>query len=174
MGVRGQPSVYQLSKLVSPNVVWIDKPQEISGIFKRYRTLFSYIVLMGYMLTFFAIYRKFKEEAWRAVLPPIFATLITLGILTLMGETIGLLSVIAFALLLGVGTDYGIFLLQYPGDRKVLFSISIAALMTLISFGSLSLSSVPALHSFGVALLFGVSLSWLLTIFFAKDTDVYG
>lgn len=174
MGVRGQPSVDQLSKLVSPNVVWIDKPQEISGIFKRYRTLFSYIVLMGYMLTFFAIYRKFKEEAWRAVLPPIFATLITLGILTLMGETIGLLSVIAFALLLGVGTDYGIFLLQYPGDRKVLFSISIAALMTLISFGSLSLSSVPALHSFGVALLFGVSLSWLLTIFFAKDTDVYG
>jgi predicted exporter len=174
MGVRGQPSVDQLSKLVSPNVVWIDKPQEISGIFKRYRTLFSYIVLTGYLLTFFAIYIKYKEEAWRAVLPPIFATLITLGILTLMGETIGLLSVIAFALLLGVGTDYGIFLLQYPGDRKVLFSISIAALMTLISFGSLSLSSVPALHSFGIALFFGVSLSWLLTIFFAKDTDVHG
>ena len=91
-----------------------------------------------------------------------------------MGETIGLLSVIAFALLLGVGTDYGIFLLQYPGDRKVLFSISIAALMTLISFGSLSLSSVPALHSFGIALLFGVLLSWTLTIFFAKDNNSHG
>ena len=174
MGVRGQSSVDLLSKLATPNVIWADKPQEISKIFQRYRIFFSYIVLIGYLLTFVAIYKKYKIEAWRAVLPPIFASLITLGILTLMGETIGLLSVIAFALLLGVGTDYGIFLLQYPGDRKVLFSISIAALMTLISFGSLSLSSVPALHSFGIALLFGVLLSWTLTIFFAKDNNSHG
>ena len=43
--------------------------------------------------------------------------------------------------------------------------------MTLISFGSLSLSSVPALHSFGIALLLGVLLSWVLTLFFAKKVD---
>jgi len=45
-------------------------------------------------------------------------------------------------------------------------------LMTLISFGSLSLSSVPAIHSFGTALLFGVLLSWLLTLFFARKVNV--
>ena len=67
-----------------------------------------------------------------------------------------------------MGTDYGIFLLQYPSDKRVLLSISIAALMTLISFGSLSLSAVPAIHSFGIALLFGVLLSWALTLFCAK------
>ena len=171
MGLRGQPAVEELAKLANPNVTWVDKPQEISQVFHRYRTLFSYIVLLGYLLTFIAIYFKFKSEAWRAVLPPVFATLITLSILSMMGETIGLLSVIAFALLLGVGTDYGIFLLQYPNDKKVLFSISIAALMTLISFGSLSLSSIPALHSFGIALLFGIFLSWLLTIFFARRSN---
>ena len=171
MGLRGQPAVEELARLANSNVTWVDKPQEISQVFHRYRTLFSYIVLLGYLLTFIAIYFKFKSEAWRAVLPPVFATLITLSILSMMGETIGLLSVIAFALLLGVGTDYGIFLLQYPNDKKVLFSISIAALMTLISFGSLSLSSIPALHSFGIALLFGIFLSWLLTIFFARRSN---
>jgi predicted exporter len=173
MGVRGPESVEQLSKLIMPNVIWVDKPQEISNIFQRYRTLFSYIVMVGYFLTFLALYAKYKMEAWRAILPPIFATFMTLCVLNLMGETVGLLTVIAFALLLGVGTDYGIFLLQYPNDRKVLFSISIAALMTLISFGSLSFSSVPALHGFGITLFLGVFLSWLLTIFFARRSIKY-
>lgn len=168
MGVKGWESVEQLSNLASPGVDWIDKPKEISSIFHRYRTLFSYIILAGYCLTFIATYIKYKLDSWRAVMPPILATFITLAILTLMGESIGLLSIIAFALLLGVGTDYGIFLLQYPADRRILFSISIAALMTLISFGSLSFSSVPALHSFGLTLLIGISLSWFLTLFFAK------
>jgi predicted exporter len=171
IGINGQSSVEQLSKLSTQDIMWIDKPQEISEIFHRYRTLFSYIIVAGYLLTFFIIYLKYKEDSWRAVMPPIFATFITLAVLTELGEPIGLLSVIAFALLLGVGTDYGIFLLQYPRDRKILFSISIAALMTLISFGSLSLSSVPALHGFGLTLFFGIFFSWLLTIFLARSPD---
>lgn len=167
-GVNGPESVIKLSKLANPNIVWVDKPQEISDVFARYRTLFSYVIAIGYLLTFIAIYLKYGKSAWRAVLPPILATCLTLSILTVTGEAITLMTVIAFALLLGVGTDYGIFLLQYPSDKRVLLSISIAALMTLISFGSLSLSAVPAIHSFGIALLFGVLLSWALTLFFAQ------
>ena len=167
-GVNGAVAVGKLSHLADKNIAWIDKPQEISDVFARYRTLFSYVIAIGYLLTFVAIYLKYGKNAWRAVLPPILATCLTLSILTVTGEAITLMTVIAFALLLGVGTDYGIFLLQYPSDKRVLLSISIAALMTLISFGSLSLSAVPAIHSFGIALLFGVLLSWALTLFFAK------
>ena len=170
-GVYSRESVSKLSKLAAPNIVWVDKPQEISDVFARYRTLFSYVIAVAYFLTFIAIYLKYGKNAWRAVLPPILASCLTLSILTVTGEAITLMTVIAFALLLGVGTDYGIFLLQYPSDRRVLLSISIAALMTLISFGSLSLSAVPAIHSFGIALLFGVLLSWGLTLFFAQRTD---
>lgn len=171
-GVSGAESVGKLSKLADPNISWVDKPQEISDVFARYRSLFSYVIALGYLLTFVAIYLKYGRSAWRAVLPPILATCITLGILTIAGEAITLMTVIAFALLLGVGTDYGIFLLQYPSDKRVLLSISIAALMTLISFGSLTLSSVPAIHSFGIALLFGVLISWSLTLFFAKKVGI--
>ncbi len=167
-GVSGAVAVGKLSQLADTNITWIDKPQEISDVFARYRTLFSYVIAFGYLLTFVAIYLKYGKSAWRAVLPPILATCLTLSILTVTGEAITLMTVIAFALLLGVGTDYGIFLLQYPSDKRVLLSISIAALMTLISFGSLSLSAVPAVHSFGIALLFGVLLSWALTLFFAQ------
>lgn len=167
-GVKGSEAVKRLSELADQDIYWVDKPQEISDIFARYRILFSYLIAIGYLLTFIAVYLKYGKNAWRAVVPPILATFMTLALLSMAGETITLMTVIAFALLLGVGTDYGIFLLQYPDDRRVLLSISIAAFMTLISFGSLSLSSVPAIHGFGIALLFGVFLSWSLTLFFAK------
>ena len=170
-GVNGSEAVSKLSQLAGADISWVDKPQEISDVFLRYRALFSYVIAIGYLLTFVAIYAKYRRDAWRAVLPPILATCMTLAILSLAGEAVTLMTVIAFALLLGIGTDYGIFLLQYPIDKRVLLSISMAALMTLISFGSLSLSSVPAMHSFGIALLFGVLLSWLLTLFFAKRND---
>jgi predicted exporter len=118
------------------------------------------------------LFFKYGKSAWRAVLPSILATCITLAILSLAGEAVTLMTVIAFALLFGLGTDYGIFLLQYPSDKKVLLSITTAALMTLISFGSLSLSSMPALHSFGITLFYGILLSWFLTLFFAKQVDI--
>lgn len=168
-GVNSSAAVKVLAGLSDSEVSWVNKTQEVSELFGKYRALFAFVIAAGYLLTFLIVYVKYRKDAWRAVVPPIFATLITLAILSLLGESITLLSVVAFALLLGVGTDYGIFLLQYPGDRRVLLSISVAALMTLISFGSLAFSSIPALHSFGIALLFGVFLSWLLTIFFARQ-----
>jgi predicted exporter len=171
-GVNSVAAVKVLSGLSDDGVSWINKTQEISELFGKYRTLFTLVIVAGYLLTFLIVFIKYRGDAWRAIVPPIFATLMTLGILSLLGESLSLLSVVAFALLLGVGTDYGIFLLQYPGDRRVLLSISVAALMTLISFGSLAFSSIPALHSFGIALLFGISLSWLLTLFFARQVSL--
>jgi predicted exporter len=171
-GVSDTEALTKLSKLADQNVSWVNKPQEISDVFARYRTLFSYVIAIGYLLTFIVLFFKYGKSAWRAVLPSILATCITLAILSLAGEAVTLMTVIAFALLFGLGTDYGIFLLQYPSDKKVLLSITTAALMTLISFGSLSLSSMPALHSFGITLFYGILLSWFLTLFFAKQVDI--
>jgi predicted exporter len=167
-GINDQLTINHLSKMGSSSIIWINKPLEISEIFKRYRMLFSVLIALAYIITFIAISLRYKSNAWRAVAPPVLATFITISILITLGEPIGLLSVLAFALLLGVGTDYGIFLLQYPRDERVIFSISIGALMSLVAFGTLTISHVPALHSFGITLLFGISLSWALTIFFAK------
>ena len=44
-----------------------------------------------------------------------------------------------------------------------------AAASTLLSFGLLALSATPALHAFGLTLLFGVFLAWLLTPLFMPD-----
>ncbi|WP_397390608.1 MMPL family transporter [Polynucleobacter sp.] len=167
-GISDQSTIDELSRMEDVSISWVNKPNEISEIFKRYRTLFSILIAIGYIIAFIGISIRYKKEAWRSIAPPVLATFITIAILSTLGEPISLLSILAFALLLGVGTDYGIFLLQYPADERVTFSITLGALMSLVSFGTLTISHVPALHSFGITLLFGISLSWALTIFFSK------
>lgn len=168
-GLNTANAVQVLAKLSDNEVFWVNKTQEVSEEFGKYRSLFTLIIAASYLLTFLILFIRFGKNSWRAIVPPLLATLITLAILSFLNEPISLLTVIAFALLLGVGTDYGIFLLQYPGDKRILLSITVAALMTVISFGSLSFSSIPALNSFGITLLFGVFLSWLLALFFARQ-----
>jgi predicted exporter len=167
--IAGNVGLNELEKLSDANVIWVNKTAEISEIFSRYRVIFSWLLGGGYLLTFILLFTRYRKESWRAIAPPLFATVVSLGLLTLCGVSIGLLTVLGMALVLGVGTDYGIFLLEYPLDKRLVFSITIGCLMTVMSFGSLSLSGVPALNSFGLTLFFGVSLSWLFTLLLARD-----
>jgi predicted exporter len=167
--ISGNSGLQELEKLSDENVIWVNKTTEISEVFSRYRVMFSGLLIVGYLLTFLLLFTRYKRDAWRVIAPPIMATMISLGLLSLCGISIGLLTILGMALVLGVGTDYGIFLLEYPLDKRLVFSITMGCLMTVMSFGSLSLSGVPALNSFGLTLFFGVSLSWLFTLLLAKD-----
>ena len=73
---------------------------------------------------------------------------------------------LALVLLLGMGVDYGIFLLEHRGDRSAWLAIALGAASTLLSFGLLALSSTPALQAFGFTMACGVSLVWALSPFF--------
>jgi predicted exporter len=44
-----------------------------------------------------------------------------------------------------------------------LLATTLAALLTLLSFGLLAFSRTPALHALGLTATLGVTLSWLLT-----------
>ena len=74
-------------------------------------------------------------------------------------------------LLLGVGVDYGIFLLEHRDDPASWLAVSLGAASTLLAFGLLALSATPALHSFGLSLLLGIGLVWLLSPCFRKRRD---
>ena len=100
--------------------------------------------------------------AWRAWLPTAIGTLATLAILAALGQPIQLFNVLALALLLGTGVDYGIFLLEHEDDGSAWLAVVLGAASTWLSFGLLALSSTPALRSFGLTLLLGIPpSSWL-------------
>ena len=64
-----------------------------------------------------------------------------------LGESLQLFNVLALILLLGIGVDYGIFLLEHDGDGSAWLAVVLGAASTLLSFGLLGLSGTPALRA---------------------------
>ncbi|MEW6562774.1 MAG: MMPL family transporter [Pseudomonadota bacterium] len=149
-----------------PGVRWVDKTAEFSGLLARYRVGMAALLLAGYAGVLLALYARFRRAAWRALLPTALGSLITLAVFGWIGLPLQLFTVLALVLLLGMGVDYGIFLLEHPGEGTAWLAVALAGVSTLLSFGLLALSSTPALHAFGLTMLLGEVLIWLLTPFF--------
>jgi predicted exporter len=68
-----------------------------------------------------------------------------------------LFHVLAFLLVIGVGVNYSIFLIE-GNDQKnaTTLGVLLSVTTTFLSFGLLSFSSMPAAHNFGVTLAIGI------------------
>ncbi|MDR3410179.1 MAG: MMPL family transporter [Formivibrio sp.] len=155
-----------LAALAGPDVRWIDKPAEISQLFGRYRVLLSWVLVVAYVATGLFLYARYRRQWWRALLPPALASVLVIALPGLVGQTLQLLNLVGLLLILGMGVDYGIFLLESPQDRRGILGIVLPACTTLLSFGLLALSTTPALQSFGLTMLLGVTLVLALALVF--------
>ncbi len=144
-------------------VRWIDRTAGYSALLGHYRRQMSWLLLAGYAAVAVVLAWRFGRSGWRALLPTALAALFSLAALGWLGVPLQLFGVLAQLLLLGMGVDYGIFLLEHRGDPASWLAVSLGAASTLLAFGLLALSATPALHSFGLTLLFGIGAVWLLS-----------
>ena len=149
-----------------PGVRWVDRTGDVSVLLGHYRTRMSWLLLAGFVAVAVTLFLRYRQAAWRALVPTVLATLLTLAALGWLGEPLQLFTVLALMLLLGMGVDYGIFLLEHPSDGASWLAVCLGAASTLLAFGLLALSATPALHAFGLAMLLGIGLVWLLSPFF--------
>jgi predicted exporter len=133
----------------------------------------SWVVLLSYFAVYGLLYRRYRSETWRVILPTALASLVTLALLGLTGQALQLFHVLALMLLLGVGVDYGIFLQEEPSRRDPVawLAVVLSALGTILSFGLLGLSKTPALQAFGLTMLIGTTTVWFLAPCFAAATE---
>lgn len=153
-----------------PGVRWVNKTQEISSLMARYRSSMSGLLLVGYALVIAALTWRYKRVAWRAWVPTLLASVIAIGLLGWLGQPLQLFNILALMLLLGMGVDYGIFLLEHDADPSSWLAIVLGAASTLLAFGLLALSSTPALRAFGLTMLFGIGSVWMLAPCFRPAT----
>ena len=144
-------------------VRWIDRTATFSSLLGHYRVQMSWLLLAGYVAVGLALLLRFGRSGWRALLPTALAALLSLAALGWIGEPLQLFGVLAQLLLLGIGVDYGIFLLEHRDDGASWLAVCLGAASTLLAFGLLSLSATPALHGFGLMLLLGIGSVWLLS-----------
>ena len=164
----------QLAALADgPSVRWVDKVADVSELLarQRVRTLGVLAIAVGAVAALLAW--RLRGAWWRALVPTLLAGGLALAATALGGQPWQLFHVLALLLLLGVGVDYGIFLLAQPSRRDLrgFVSITLAAASTWLAFGLLALSGTPALRAFGFTLGLGILLAWFLTPFFVPHHD---
>ncbi|HUO78958.1 MAG TPA: hypothetical protein VMU00_02345 [Steroidobacteraceae bacterium] len=151
-----------LAALAGPGLHYVDKPAEISALFKRQRELLGVLLAAGYALAAALLWLRYRADGWRVLAPTAVATLFVLAAHGLAGLPVQLLTLVSLLLLLGMGVDYGIFLMERPDDGRMFVAICLSAASTLLSFGLLAVSGTPALRAFGIATLLGVVSVWLV------------
>jgi predicted RND superfamily exporter protein len=119
------------------------------------------------VLVLIADFRK-PRHLLLALAPLAMGVLMTLGIMGLLGVTLNPANMIALPLILGVGVDNGVhvlhdFLSQHRDGRRYYLGhttgqgIFVAALTTILGFGTLMISQHRGLVSLGVVLTLGVT-----------------
>ena len=119
-------------------------------------------------------------RSWRRVLavcePLALAVLLTMGILALLQVQLGILHLVGLLLVVAAGSNYALFfdMLRHQGqtasdvDADTLASLLLANLTTVLSFGLIAGSSIPALSAIGTVVTIGGLLSMLLSAMFAR------
>ena len=161
-GLSNREQVNELRELGSKvaGVSWVDRPYEIGNLLRQYRHMLGWLLVGGHLLVLTTLATRFRRTAWRAWIPTALGSLASLAVLGYTGEPFQLFSLFALILLLAMGIDYGIFLLEHRGNKQgyAWLAVLVGAISTSLSFGLLALSATPALHSFGLTLLIGLTV----------------
>ena len=166
-GVTSLPALTDAIRAVDGAEIF-DQGALIDGMFGDFRATTLRQIGVGslFVVAVLALRYRRLRPTLAAFLPSITAALFLLAALVASGTPINLLHAISLLLVMGMGVDYGIFLVDSSGDRRelggTLLSLLVACLTTLFVFGTLAISPHPALRAIGVTTGAGVVLCFLL------------
>ena len=140
----------------------------------------SVVMLVFNVILLLFLYR----EAWSLFIL-MFSLLLSMGAmvacLKIFHISLNLFNALAFPLVLGVGVDYGIYLLlgvRHDGGRQtglttIVKPVLLSGLCTVAGFGSLGFSHNPSLSGLGIVCAVGVAWCLFTTIFFILPAYVW-
>ncbi|MDX2424531.1 MAG: hypothetical protein QNK43_17850 [Amphritea sp.] len=143
-------------------VYWVDRVANITDLLSDYRQQIVQWLLVAYGLVIALLAVRYRYDLWRIILPPLMASLITFAALILSDGGYNLFNLIALMLVLGIGLDMGIFLYEAADSEHTWLAVSLSAITSLLAFGLLTFSQTPVLYHFGIIVLPGLCLVWLI------------
>ncbi|HHF2877594.1 TPA: MMPL family transporter [Vibrio diabolicus] len=146
------------------DVVYLNKAEEISALFGEYRIKIMELLVAASAVIFLVLIKRYGlQHSWRVLLPSLIACACGLATAVAMGTTLNLFNLLGLVLILGIGIDYTLFFAEKARSVSTLLAITLSAITTVLSFGLLSLSQTHAIHSFGITVLSGIFVAWLLS-----------
>jgi predicted exporter len=151
-----------------PGVSFVDKAASVSKLFGEYRVDSGIWLAGALLLVLVLLMLRYGPRGGLAVtLPVLLAVGATLAAFGYAHMPFTLFNWLALMLVLGVGANYAVFLregtLRANADPGAVWTgVLLSSATTLLSFGMLGMSSMPALRSFGATLSLGIMVSVLL------------
>ena len=172
-GVRDPARLAQTLADSGPGAVYVDTRSELGRILAHYTAQAWRWLGAGVAAIVLALLLGLRDgrRAARVVGSVAAAVLCTVALLTLGGERLSLVHVVALQLAAGVGLDYALFFARRQLDEeeraRTLRTLVTCNAMTLLSFGLLVLCRTPVLHSIGATVAVGAALAMAFAFLFA-------
>jgi predicted exporter len=145
-----------------------DSKTFMNAIYREFRitTIQQVGVGSGLVLLVLALYYRRLRPALAAFLPSLLVGGAVVAAFAAVGTPMNLLHVTSLVMVMGMGVDYGVFLVDSARDRKeldgTLFSLFLSCLTTVFVFGTLAISEHAALRAMGSTTGVGILLSFAL------------
>jgi len=166
-GVR-DPKALQAALAPVAGVHFFDQQQFLNDVYAEFRktTLEQLFIGNGLViLLLFVRYRRLRP-AVAAFFPCTLVALLLLGSFAALGVETNLLHVVGLDMVMGMGVDYGIFVVDSAADPEemgtTMLSVFVGSFTAILTFGVLAISKHPALRALGVTVGGGLFLSFLL------------
>jgi predicted exporter len=158
----------------APEVQVVDVGRELAGLYQRYLHEAFVQVLLGALavVVLLGIYLRSGKRLLAVCQPLVVAVVLTLGGMAVLQVPLGILHLVGLLLIVAVGSNYALFFdqLRVSGraDEDTLASLMLANVTTVVSFGLIAISDIPALSSIGRVVAPGALLALLLSAAFAS------
>ena len=151
-----------IAAAIGPEVILVDQIDEVTGTLAFLRRNLVRVLGIGSLLVALALVPLLRLRTPGALAPAALGVAAGLGALGFSGLPLNLFALLALALILGMGIDYGIFIQESRRHRaSALVAINLGAATNMIAFGMLAFSTTPALKAFGLVLGAGLGVAWL-------------
>ncbi len=163
----------ELAALVEPlpGVRFISLVDENRTALGELRRSALWLLALALVLVAGLLLARFRQlgQVIRLMLVPLGSLGCTLLLLSALGHSLTLFHVMALFLVLGLGMDYVIFVTEMAHEaRASLAAITLSTATSLLAFGLLSASSLPAVSGFGLTVLIGSSCNLLGALLLAS------
>ena len=149
------------------DVHWFEQRAFLNEIYRSFRDQTVRQTAYGSLLVLPILMLRYRglRRALAAFLPSILSGVVVASLFAAFGQPINLLHVVSLLVVMGMGVDFGIYLVDSVESHRALgatlTSILLCCLATIFAFGTLALSSHPALRAIGLTSGLGIALSFL-------------
>lgn len=163
LGDVDNSAITRLKELAdSPDILYHDRVNALSMQLSILSREIGQWLLLALVLVIAGLGWRYRRHAWRALLPPVGAVILTLAVLAASHTGLTLFHLLGLLLVLGIGMDAGIFTAEHPSDSSSWLAISLSCASSMLAFGLLAFSATPALHFLGTTCLIGLLATWCL------------